>query len=105
MTITINSDARWRRLKRWLTWLRARSEVMAPALGVPLFFMMIGSNEGHLTTGQIGLVYGLAVGYAALVIWSPMTLPAKPPQPFARVAWRRAALVVVPVVSRLQKVL
>jgi len=77
--------------KGLLARLLARGEIIVPILGLPLFFMMVGSNEGHLTTGQVGLVVGLGAIYIALVVWSPMSLPSKQPQPFIRAELRRAA--------------
>lgn len=72
---------------------------MVPALGLPLFFMMTSANGAEANVFQQALVYGLALAYAALVLWSPMTLPARTPQPFTRAGLKRAALIVAPTVA------
>lgn len=95
-TQTRTSASPWR---KGLAWLRARGEIIAPVLGLPLFFMMTSSNNGPVDALQQALVYGLAAAYAALVLWSPMTLPAKAPQPVTRAGLKQAALIVAPAVT------
>jgi membrane protease YdiL (CAAX protease family) len=86
------------KLQSWVTWVKARSEVLVPVLGLPLFFGMVSWAERDLTASQVVLVWGLAIAYAVLVLWSPMALPAKDPRPLTWAGLRRAAAIVVPVV-------
>jgi membrane protease YdiL (CAAX protease family) len=65
-------------------WFKARLEILAPILGLLLLRAMLNWQNVRLTTGQTILVYGLALVYAALVLWSPMALPAKVPRPATR---------------------
>jgi membrane protease YdiL (CAAX protease family) len=85
-------------LRRFATWVTARVEVLVPALGVPILLSMVGSNGGRLSSGQLLLVWSLAVAYAALVVWSPMALPPKQVAPMTRAGVRRAATAVAPTV-------
>lgn len=79
-------------------WLKARIEVLVPALGLPLFLMMLRSNREQPDQALVLLGWGLAIGYAGLVIWSPMALPAKEPRPASRTDVRRTAVMVVLIV-------
>lgn len=83
---------------RW-TWLKARGEVLVPIVGLPLFFGMMGWMNVQLSTLQMTLVWGAAIAYVALVLWAPMTLPAKVPQPLTWTRVRQAAVIVVVVVA------
>ncbi|MBN1312691.1 MAG: CPBP family intramembrane metalloprotease [Anaerolineae bacterium] len=77
-------------------WLWTRIEVLVPLLALPVFFSMVRGDGGELPTGFTVLVWGAAAVYIGLVIWSPMALPAKNPQP---VSWKqigKAAQIVVP---------
>jgi membrane protease YdiL (CAAX protease family) len=65
-------------------WFKARLEILAPVLGLLLLRGMLNWQNVRLTTGQTILVYGLALAYAVLVLWSPMALPAKAPRPVTR---------------------
>jgi membrane protease YdiL (CAAX protease family) len=79
-------------------WLKVRVEILVPALGLPLFLMMLKSNEGQPHQALITLSWGLALSYATLVLWSPMALPAKEPQPPNCSAFRRTAVTVALIV-------
>lgn len=83
---------------RW-TWLKARGEVLVPIVGLPLFFGMIGWMNVQLSALQMTLVWGVAIAYAMLVLWAPMTLPAKVPQPLTWTRVRQAGVIVVVVVA------
>lgn len=85
------------RLRNGVSWARARIEVLVPALALPVFFSMTGSGGGHRTPGVTTLIWGLAAAYVALVVWSPMALPAKDSQPITWAGIKRAATIVVPV--------
>lgn len=77
-----------------LMWVKARAKVLVPVLGLPVFLGMVGGTRTRLTTGQVVLVWGLAVAYTVLVLWSPMALPAKERQPVTWVGLRRVAAIV-----------
>lgn len=72
--------------------VRKRGEIIAPVLGLLIFRAMLTWQAVSLTTWQTVLVYGLAALYAALVLWSPMTLPAKIPQTVTRPALKQTAV-------------
>lgn len=79
-------------------WLTARVEILVPVVGLPLFLMMVRSNQGQPSQALILLGWGLAMTYVGMVIWSPMGLPPKAPQRVNRVELRRTALMVVLIV-------
>jgi len=72
------------KLRRALAWLKARSEVLVPVLGLPLFLLLAGQMDVTLTGLQEGLLWGAALVYAGLVLWSPMALPVKVGRPVTR---------------------
>lgn len=72
-------------------WLWQRVEIVVPALALLVFHAMLEWQSVRLTTVQTILVYGMALIYAALVLWSPMTLPAKQPRPVTRAEVKRLA--------------
>jgi membrane protease YdiL (CAAX protease family) len=75
-----------------LNWVRARVEIVVPALGLLILRAMLTWQDVQLSGWQSVLIYATAVLYAALVLWSPMTLPAKQPQPITRQAVKQAAV-------------
>ena len=81
-----------------LAWLKARLEVIVPLLAVPTFFAMLELTQGEVKAWQSVLVYGLALVYIGLVIWSPMRLPAKALLPVDRKIARKVILTVTAVV-------
>jgi hypothetical protein len=81
-----------------LAWVRARIEVSVPLLAVPTFFAMLEFTQGEVKAWQSVLVYGLALVYIGLVIWSPMGLPAKAVLPVDRKITRKVILTVTAVV-------
>jgi len=81
-----------------LAWLKARLEVIVPLLAVPTFFAMLELTQGEVKAWQSVLVYGLALVYIGLVIWSPMRLPAKALLPVDRKIARKVILTVMAVV-------
>jgi membrane protease YdiL (CAAX protease family) len=86
------------RLTMATAWLTARTEILVPVLGLPLFLMLLRSNQRQRSPALVGLGWGLAITYAGLVIWSPMGLPAKAPQQLNRTGFRRTAVMVVLIV-------
>jgi len=81
-------------IRRGAAWLQARLEVVVPALGLPLFLLMAGQMDVALTGFQAALLWGAALLYAGLVLWSPMALPAKDAGPITRVRVLRAVVLV-----------
>lgn len=73
-------------------WLKARLELLVPVLGVLILRAMLGGQNRSLIDWQTTVVYGMALLYAALVLWAPMRLPGKEPQPISRRALRETAL-------------
>jgi len=67
-----------------LAWFKARAEVLVPVLGLPVFLAMAGQMGVSLTGLQTALLWSAALVYAGLVLWSPMTLPAKAKCPITR---------------------
>jgi membrane protease YdiL (CAAX protease family) len=65
-------------------WLKTRSEMVVPVLGLLVFRAMLDWQDLQPTAGQTILVYGLAILYAALILWFPASLPAKTPRPVTR---------------------
>jgi membrane protease YdiL (CAAX protease family) len=88
-----------KRLASCGNWLKARIELLAPILGLPLFFGMLGWMDASLTNTQTVLVWGLAITYAVLVLWSPMTLPVKERQAVTWARVKRVAVIVVVAVA------
>lgn len=74
--------------------LTARVELLVPVLGLLILRAMLGWEDVHLAGWQTILIYGAAVLYTALVLWSPPKLPAKEPQTFSRTALRRTVLLI-----------
>jgi len=81
-------------VRRGASWLKARLEVLVPILGLPLFLLMAGQMGLSLTPIQTALLWGAALVYAGLVLWSPMAAPAKEVRPITRAWGLRAALLV-----------
>lgn len=81
-----------------LAWLKARLEVIVPLLAVPTFFAMVELTQGEVKAWQTVLVYGLALVYIGVVVWSPMGLPAKAVLPVDREITRKVILTVTAVV-------
>ncbi len=81
-------------VRRGASWLKARLEVLVPGLGLPLFLLMAGQMDVTLNAFQTALLWGAALVYAGLVLWSPMALPAKDVRPITRVTLVRAGLLV-----------
>jgi len=81
-----------------LAWLKARLELIVPLLAVPTFFAMVELTQGEVKAWQTVLVYGLALVYIGVVVWSPMGLPAKAVLPVDREITRKVILTVTAVV-------
>lgn len=79
-------------------WLKARLEILLPVLGLLVFNAMLGWQDLQPSGWQTALVYGAAVVYAVLVLWSPMGLPGKEPQPVSRQTLKETALKVATLV-------
>lgn len=94
------TDSSIEKLSGLTAWLKARVELLVPVVGLPLFLMLVRSNQEQAPQTVILLGWGLAMIYAGLVIWSPMGLPAKEPvRASRREAWRTAAMVAVIVIG------
>jgi membrane protease YdiL (CAAX protease family) len=79
-----------------MSWLRSRAELLAPALGVLLFFVFALSTNATLTIGKVLAVLLMAAVYAGLVIRSPMALPEKEPRPVEiQRAWKTVLAVLL----------
>jgi membrane protease YdiL (CAAX protease family) len=86
-------------VRRGARWLKARIEVLVPVLGLPLFLLMAGQMDVTLNAFQTTLLWGAALAYAGLVLWSPMALPPKVERPVTRGRVARTAALVAVVVA------
>ena len=86
-------------VRRGASWLKARLEVLVPILGLPLFLLMAGQMDVTLNAFQTALLWGAALVYAGLVLWSPMALPSKVERPVTRRRVARTAALVAGAVA------
>jgi membrane protease YdiL (CAAX protease family) len=79
-------------MRKTPAWIAARLELSVLFLALPTFFSMVSMLQGEVQPWQSALVYGLALVYGGLTLWSPMQLPGKEPLPVDRPIARRTAL-------------
>ncbi len=81
-----------------ITWLRARQELLVVVIGLGMYTLIVQSSNIEANSIQTIIVAGLAIIYAAIILWKPMSLPTKKPQPLAWKAFGQAVKIVAAVV-------
>lgn len=81
-----------------VNWFKARAELLAPLVGLPLFLAMFNSNGKLPAASLLVFACAAAVAYLALVVWSPMTLPPKAPRRMTSSEVKRTAVIVTVIV-------
>jgi membrane protease YdiL (CAAX protease family) len=81
-----------------ITWLRACQELLVVVIGLGMYALIVQSSNIEANSIQTVIVVGLAIIYAAIILWKPMSLPAKKPQPLTWKAFGQAVKIVTVVV-------
>ena len=81
--------------ERIFIWLRVHLELIVAVIGLGMYALILQSTNVEASGVQNAIVVGLTIAYVAIILWKPMRLPVKEPQPLTwKTVWQAVKIVV-----------